>query len=78
MCREEALTGQKAEVEDDGGEEDKDEEEGGETAPPAAASAASDWLGGPNMLDWLASLEKLLYRGDRLVRMSKIKCSVFI
>lgn len=52
--------GQNAEVEDNGGEEDEDEEEGGGTAPPAAASAASDWLGGPNMLDWLASLEKLL------------------
>ncbi|TNN74383.1 Cyclin-dependent kinase 4 inhibitor C [Liparis tanakae] len=65
MCREEGLTGQKAEVEDDAGEEDEDEEEGGGTEPPAAASAASDWLGGPNMPDWLASLEKLLHRGDR-------------
>lgn len=58
--------GQKAEVEDDAGEEDEDEEEGGGTEPPAAASAASDWLGGPNMLDWLASLEKLLHRSDRV------------
>lgn len=53
---------QKAEAEDDGGEEDEDEEEGGGTIPPAAASAASDWLGAPYMPDWLASLEKLLYR----------------
>lgn len=59
MCREEGLTGQKADVEDDGGEEDEDEDEGGRTGPPAAASAASDWLGGPY---WLASLEKLLQR----------------
>ncbi len=65
MCREELL-GQKAEAEDDGGEEDEDEEEGGGTALPAAASAASDWLGGPNILAWLASLEKLLYRGDKV------------
>lgn len=72
ICREEEeeeaeeaeLTGQKAEVEDEGGEEDKDEEEGVGTAPPAAASAASDWLGGPNMPAWLASLEKLLHRGE--------------
>lgn len=63
MCRDEdELLGQKAEVEDDGGEEDEDEEEVGGTAPPAAASAASDWLGGPYMLAWLASLEKLLYK----------------
>lgn len=48
------------EAEDDGGEEDEDDDEGGGMVPPAAASAASDWLGGPNMLDWLASLEKLL------------------
>lgn len=67
MCREEEeLTGQKAEVEDDGGEEDEDEEEGGGIEPPAAASAASDWLGGPYMLAWLASLEKLLCRGDKV------------
>lgn len=60
MCREEKLLGQKAEVEDDGGEEDEDEEEGGGTAAPAAAaSAASDWLGGPYMLAWLKSLEKV-------------------
>lgn len=58
--------GQKAEVEDDGGEEDEDEEEGGGTAPPAAASAASDWLGGPYMLAWLASLVKLLHRSERV------------
>lgn len=57
---------QKAEVEDDGGEEDEDEEEGCGTVPPAAASAASDWLGGANMLAWLASLEKLLYRGEEV------------
>lgn len=60
------MTGQKAEAEDDEGEEDEGKEEGGGTAPPAAASAASDWLGGPNMLAWLASLEKLLCRGDRV------------
>lgn len=60
MCREEKLLGQKAEVEDDGEEEDEDKEEEGGTAPPAAASAASDWLGGPYILAWLASLEKLL------------------
>lgn len=59
--------GQKAEAEDDGGEEDEDEEDGGGTAPPAAASAASDWLGGPNMLAWLASLEKLLYRSETVI-----------
>lgn len=66
MCREEETLGQNAEVEDDGGEEDEDEEEVGGTAPPAAASAASDWLGGPYILAWLASLEKLLYRGDKV------------
>lgn len=60
------MTGQKAEVEDDGGEEDEDEEEGGGTALPAAASAASDWLGGPYMPAWLASLEKLLSRNKEL------------
>lgn len=66
MCREEGLTGQNADAEDDAGEEDEDEEEaGGGAAPPAAtaASAASDWLGGPNALAWLASLGKLLHRG---------------
>lgn len=66
MCLEEGLTGQKAEVEEDGGEEDEDEEEGGGTVSPAAASAASDWLGGPYMLAWLASLEKLLYRHEQV------------
>lgn len=66
MCLEEELLGQKAEVEDDGGEEDEDEEEVGGTAPPAAASAASDWLGGPYMLAWLTSLEKLLDRGGKV------------
>lgn len=60
MCREEGLIGQKAEAEDDGGEEDEDEEEGGGTALPAAASAASERLGGPYTVAWLASLEKLL------------------
>lgn len=69
MCREEGLTGQNADAEDDAGEEDEDEEEaGGGAAPPAAtaASAASDWLGGPNALAWLASLGKLLHRGHRV------------
>lgn len=61
------MLGQIAEAEDDGGEEDEDEEEGGGTEPPAAASAASDWLGGPYILAWLASLEKLLYRGDKVI-----------
>lgn len=65
MCREEKLLGQKAEVEDDGGEEDEDEEEGGGTAAPAAASAASDWLGGPYMLAWLKSLERLTCKAKR-------------
>ncbi len=65
MCREEEILGQKAADPDNGGEEDEDEEEVGGTAPPAAASAASDWLGGPYMLAWLASLEKLLHRGDK-------------
>lgn len=60
------MLGQKAEVEDDGGEEDEDEEEGGGTAPPAAASAASDWLGGAYMLAWLTSLEKLLYKDNKV------------
>lgn len=71
MCREDKLLGQKAaapagsEDDDDGGEEADDEEKGGGTSPPAAASAASDWLGGPYMLLWLTSLEKLLYRGEQ-------------
>ena len=52
--------GQKADAEDDGGEEDEDDEEGGGAAPPAAASAASEWLGGPYIVAWLASLEKSL------------------
>lgn len=60
------MLGQKAEVEDDGGEEDEDEEVGGGAVPPADASAASDWLGGPYMLAWLDSLEKLLYRGEKI------------
>lgn len=60
ICREVGLREHKAEAEDDGGEEDEDEEDGGGTVPPAAASAASDWLGGPYMLAWLVSLEKLL------------------
>lgn len=71
MCREDKLLGQKAAAaaaseveEDDGGEEAEDEEKGGGTSPAAAASAASDWLGGPYMLPWLTSLEKLLYREE--------------
>lgn len=72
MCREDKLLGQKAaaaaagseEEEDDGGEEAEDEAKGGGTSPAAAASAASDWLGGPYMLPWLTSLEKLLYREE--------------
>lgn len=63
--------GQKAEPEDDGGEEDEDEEEGGGATTPVAASAASDWLGGPKRLAWLASLEKLLKRGEKAIQ--KIK-----
>lgn len=62
MCRDMGLTGQKADAEDDEGEDDEDREEGGGTASAAAASAASDWLGGPNMLAWPTSLEKLLHR----------------
>lgn len=73
MCREDKLLGQNAaaaavaasEVEDDGGEEAEDEEKGGGTSPAAAASAASDWLGGPYMLPWLTSLEKLLHREEK-------------
>lgn len=56
--------GQNAEAEDGRGEEDGDDEDGGGTALPAAASASpgSEWLGGPCMVAWLASLEKPLLR----------------
>lgn len=61
------MLGQKAEVDDDSGEDDKDEEEGEGTAPLAVASDASDCVAGPYMLAWLASLEKLLYKGHKVI-----------
>lgn len=67
MCRVEGLMGQNAEVEDDGGEEEEDDEEGGGPALLAAASAASEWLGGPYMVAWLASLVKSLHRDHSLL-----------
>lgn len=66
MCREEVSIGQTAKVEDDGGEDDDDDEEGGGADPPAAALAASEWLVGPYMEAWLASLENSLKEMKRV------------
>lgn len=78
MCREEEFTGQNAEAEGGTGEEDGDDEEGAGASLPAAELAASEWLGGPYMVAWLASLEKPLLRQKNVANLFKPACGSFI